>query len=79
MQIYQIVSDIPGTQVPRIHIGKNEEGKLIFNLRDWNTLESEDGWSSDELEELISTLKLALEKSKEINILENTDFLFDQH
>jgi len=76
MKTYKIIPSIEGSQYPRITIKKNSEGKVVICLDDWNTKESEDGWSPSEIEELISSLNLSLKKAKQININENTDCLF---
>jgi len=76
MRKYQIVADISGDQKPRVFIQHNSKGKIIFCLHEWDTQESEEGWSQNELEELISSLQTALEKSKYINTNESTEFLF---
>lgn len=77
MKKYHIIPEIEGNQSPRIVIRMNSENKLSFCLYDWNTIESEDGWSSEEIKELIFSLNIAVEKSKYINNNENTPFLFD--
>lgn len=76
MRKYQIEADVSGYQKPRVFIQNNSDDKMIFCLHDWDTQESEEGWSRAELEELISTLQTALEKSKYINTNESTEFLF---
>lgn len=77
MRKYRIIADISGDQRPMVVIRNNSEGKMIFCLQEWNTIESEEGWSREEIEELISTLQTALEKSKYINTNESTEFLFN--
>lgn len=77
MRKYHLIADVSGYQKPRIMIQKNSSDKLVFCLLDWNTKESEEGWSSDEISELILTLQNSLEKSKHINSNENTEFLFN--
>ena len=77
MRKYHIVAEVPGHQKPRIIIQKNSSDKLVFCLLDWDTKESEEGWTSEEISELIYTLQISLEKSKHINNNENTEFLFN--
>lgn len=77
MPKYHIVAEISGIQKPRILIEKNNKNKIIFRLLDWNSMELDHGLESKDIEELISTLRIGLEKSKYINIDDNTELLFD--
>lgn len=73
-----IVKDIIGDQHPRIVYRRNSQGKGVFCFSEWDTIESEEGWTKKEIESMIHTLQRAIEESETINTLENTKFLFDQ-
>lgn len=77
MREYQRITNIKGDQKPKILIRKNSQGRLIFCLSEYDTLESEDGWSMMEIKEMINSLETALKDAETINTNESTNFLFN--
>jgi len=72
-----VVQDIQGDQHPRIVYRPNSKGQGVFCFSEWNTVESEEGWTRIELESMIQTLQRVLDESKMINTQESTRFLFN--
>jgi hypothetical protein len=72
-----IVQDIKGDQHPRIIYRSNSEGRGVFCFSEWDTVESEEGWTRSEIKSMIDTLTYALNESESINTQESTRFLFN--